>query len=65
MVRDLVNFLTLMVIAVLVAGLVANASGTARVINAASDFMARGFAAQLGSIPTLSTGKPAGTRLRR
>lgn len=49
--KSIIGFLTLMVMAVLVIGLVTNAAGTAKVINAGSDFLSRGFAAELGLNP--------------
>lgn len=62
--KQIIDLLTLMVIAVLVAGLVTNARGTARVINAIGDFMARGFQAQLGVPPRTSTAERSRARRR-
>jgi hypothetical protein len=53
---EIFNILTLIVIAVLIAGLVANAKGTAQIINATSGFFSRAFAAELGHAPTAPKG---------
>jgi len=45
---EITNVITLIIIAVLIAGLVSNAKGTAAVINSASGFFARAFNAELG-----------------
>jgi len=50
-VYEIFNLLTLIVIAVLIAGLVANAKGTAQIINATTGFFSKAFAAELGHAP--------------
>lgn len=50
--KEITNILTLIVIAVLIAGLVTNAKGTAAVINSASGFFSRAFSAELGKAPS-------------
>ena len=48
---EILNLLTLIVIAVLIAGLVVNYKGTAAVINATTGFFSKAFQAELGHAP--------------